>query len=87
MKLLFSISLRFQVERCQAFSVGVSFYDNLLHCPYRHHHLQPPPQNHFADVMTHNCLLDLPVRGFISSWYLYKNGREDVKLTGANGKF
>lgn len=63
----FSISLWFQVERCQAFSVGVSFYDNRLHCPYRHHHLQPPLQNHFADVMTHNCLLDLPVRSFISS--------------------
>lgn len=72
---------------CRAFSVGVSFYDNLLRCPYCHHHLQPPPQNHFADVMTHNCLLDFPGRSFISSWYLYKNGREDVKLTGANGKF
>ncbi len=72
---------------CHAFSVGVSFYDNLLHCPYCHHQLQPPPQNHFADVMTHNCLLDFPGRSFISSRYLYKNGREDVKLTGANGKF
>lgn len=55
--------------------------------PARHSHLQPPPQNHFADVMAYNCVLDLPARSFILSWYLCKNGGKNVKLTGANGTF
>lgn len=48
----------FPVERCHTFSVAVLFYGNLLSCPYPHR-LQPPTQNHSADVMTHNCLLGL----------------------------